>query len=50
MYSKNKSEVSKMLDENDRKYGWDSPMGLGIFLAGVGILLYAVSVFLALFI
>jgi hypothetical protein len=36
-------------DKNDSKYGWDSPLGLGIFFAGVGILLYGVSVFLGIF-
>jgi len=50
MNSKNKIEMPKKFDENDSKYGWDAPIGLGIFLAGAGILLYGTGVFLALFI
>ncbi len=45
-----KKEVSKMIDKNDSKYDWDSLFALGIFFAGVGMLLYGVGVFLSLFI
>ena len=36
--------------KNDNWYDWGSAVGIGIGLAGIGILLYGVSVFLSLFI
>jgi hypothetical protein len=39
-----------MIDKNETKYDWDSPIGLGLFFAGLGILVYGVGVFLSLFI
>ena len=39
-----------MKDTKDKRYSWDSPVGLGIGSAGLGILLYGIAVFLSLFI
>jgi hypothetical protein len=39
-----------MAEKNCSWYDWGSAVGIGIFLAGTGILLYGLGVFLGLFI
>jgi len=39
-----------MTGKDDNWYSWGSAVGPGIGLAGIGILLYGVGVFLSLFI
>jgi hypothetical protein len=46
----NQEGSDKMADKNCSWYVWCSPVGIGIFLAGTGILLYGLGVFLGLLI
>lgn len=46
----NEEGSNKMAEKNCNWYDWSSAVGIGIFLAGTGILLYGLSIFLGLFI